>query len=336
MKEKIKLSLIVPCYNESGNVTLFYEAVKKAFENKIVDYEVIFINDGSKDATWKELKELYHNQQEVNPDAKIKLICFSRNFGKESAIYAGLRHAVGEYVTIIDADLQQRPEIVVDMVKKLEEEEEIDCVAAYQEKRREGKFLSFLKKCFYRLINRMSDVEFVSGASDFRTFRHSMVEAILEMPEYFRFSKGIFAWVGFETFYMPYVVEKRANGISKWSFWKLFKYAMEGILSFTTVPLRLATILGSVTSFAATIYLVVIVVQKLAFSVNVPGYTTIVGLILLFGGLQLLVLGIIGEYLAKLYVEGKRRPIYIAKQVITYENPDKQQAEEPEETTNVE
>lgn len=312
----MKISLVIPCYNEADNVKLFFEEVKKAFENKIQEYELIFVNDGSKDNTLKELKKLYKEEKEYN----IKIVSFSRNFGKEAAIYAGLKQSIGEYTTIIDADLQQPPEIVLDMVKQLEENEDIDCVAAYQEIRKEGKVLSFFKKTFYKLINKISEIEFVSGASDFRTFRKSVVTAILDMPEYFRFSKGIFSWVGFEVAYMPYTALERANGESKWSFVKLFKYAIEGIVSFTTTPLRFATFLGAGTSLAATIYLFVVIIQKLAFSVDVPGYTTIVGLILLFGGIQLLVLGIIGEYIARMYVQGKNRPVYIAKEILSYED----------------
>lgn len=317
----MKISLVIPCYNEADNVRLFFDEARKAFDGKVESYELIFVNDGSRDSTMKELKKLFHDEKGYN----IKVVGFSRNFGKEAAIYAGLRHSTGEFTTIIDADLQQPPRIVLDMVKKLEENEEIDCVAAFQEVRKEGKVLSFFKKSFYKLINRISEIEFVSGASDFRTFRRTVVEAVLEMTEYFRFSKGIFSWVGFEVSYMPYVVEERANGESKWSFSKLFKYAVEGIISFTTTPLRFATFLGAGTSVIAAVYLVIIVIQKLAFSVDIPGYTTIVGLILLLGGIQLLVLGIIGEYLARMYVQGKNRPIYIAKEILSYEKEEEMQ-----------
>lgn len=318
----MKLSLVIPCYNEAGNVRLFFEETKKAFESdgsgsiRPEEYELIFVNDGSKDDTLKELRELYESEKNYH----IKVISFSRNFGKEAAIYAGLKHSVGEYISIIDADLQQPPELVLNMMKQLDENPEVDCVATYQEQRKEGKFLSFYKKIFYKLINKISEIDFVSGASDFRTFKRCVAEAILDMPEYFRFSKGIFSWVGFEVLYMPYTAEERVNGESKWSFAKLFKYAIEGIVSFTTTPLRFATFLGAISSILSGIYLIVIVIQKLAFSVDVPGYTTIVALILLIGGIQLLVLGIIGEYLARMYVQGKNRPIYIAKEILTYES----------------
>lgn len=315
----IKLSLVVPCYNEEKNVSLMYGAVSRALEGKEYAHqvEIIFVNDGSKDQTRTALRRLYNEQKEA---PFIKVVDFSRNFGKEAAMYAGLKQAVGEYVTIIDADLQQRPEIALDMVDILDAHPEYDCVAAYQEKRREGRVLTFCKNSFYKFINHVTDVKFVQGASDFRTMRRNMVEAVLSMPEYFRFSKGIFSWVGFETHYIPYQACERATGTTTWSFWKLFKYAIEGIISFTTVPLRIATVLGAISSVFSVVYLMVIIIQKLFFSIDVPGYPTIVGLILLIGGIQLLVLGIIGEYLARVYVEGKHRPIYVARDILTWED----------------
>lgn len=306
----MKLSLVVPCYNEEGNVPLFYDAVKKDFEGSGIDYELVFVNDGSRDGTFRELKKL------CDGDIPVKIVNFSRNFGKESAMYAGLKESEGEYVSIIDADLQQKPSIALDMVRTLETEPEYDCVAAYQEQRHESKLLVFFKKSFYKTINKFSDTEFTQGASDFRTFRRPMVEAILEMDEYFRFSKGLFSWVGFNTKFIPYEAEERATGTSKWSFTKLFKYALEGIFAFTTAPLRISTILGLLTAFLSIIYLIVVVVQKLCFGIAVEGYATIVVLILLLGGIQLTCIGIIGEYIARTYVQTKGRPIYIAKQVI--------------------
>ncbi len=306
----MKLSLVVPCYNEEKNVSLFYEAVKKDFAGTDFEYEMVFVNDGSRDGTFKELQKL------CDGDLPVKIVNFSRNFGKESAMYAGLRESEGDYVTIIDADLQQRPSIALDMVKMLDEEPEYDCVAAYQDERKESKLLVLFKNSFYKLINKFSDTEFIQGASDFRTFRRPMVEAILRMDEYFRFSKGLFSWVGFNTKFIPYEVEERATGASKWSFWKLFKYAMEGIFAFTTAPLRISTVIGLLTSLLSIIYLVVVVVQKLVFGNPVAGYPTIVVLILLLGGIQLLSIGIIGEYIARTYIQTKGRPIYIAKDVI--------------------
>lgn len=313
----MKLSLVVPCYNEEKNVSLFYDAVRKDFASVDFNYEIVFVNDGSKDATFKELQKL------CDGDVPVKIVNFSRNFGKESAMYAGLKETEGDYVTIIDADLQQRPSIALDMVKMLDSEPEYDCIAAYQEERKESKLLIFFKNSFYKLINKFADTEFVQGASDFRTFRRPMVEAVLSMDEYFRFSKGLFSWVGFNTKFIPYEVEERATGTSSWSFTKLFKYALEGIFAFTTAPLRMATVVGLLTSLLSMIYLVVVVVQKLFFGIAVAGYATIVALILLLGGIQLLALGIIGEYIARTYIQTKNRPIYIAKNVIKNHKYDK-------------
>jgi len=209
------------------------------------------------------------------------------------------------------------------MVKMLDSEPEYDCIAAYQDERKEGKVLTFFKNGFYKLINKFSDTEFIQGASDFRTFRRPMVEAVLRMDEYFRFSKGLFSWVGFNTKFIPYEVEERATGTSKWSFWKLFKYAMEGIFAFTTAPLRIATVIGLITSLLSIIYLLVVLVQKLVFGIDVAGYATIVTLILLLGGIQLCCIGIIGEYIARTYIQTKNRPIYIAKDVIKNHKYDK-------------
>lgn len=307
----MKLSLVVPCYNEEGNIFRFADTVEKTFEDKIKDYEIIFINDGSKDKTYTELKCLVDESKQ-----NIKVINFSRNFGKESGMYAGLKEAKGEYVTIIDADLQQDPKYVLEMVSILDENDNYDSVVAYQKQRKESKVLGFCKKRFYKIINRMCSIEFVQGASDFRTFRRCMVDSILEMKEYYRFSKGIFSWVGFNNYYMPYDVHERNAGNTKWSFYKLFKYAIDGIVSFTTVPLRLATIFGLIVSLLSMIYLIVVIVQKLFFSIDVPGYATIVTLILLLGGIQLLCIGIIGEYLARTYVETKNRPIYVTREIL--------------------
>ena len=306
----MKLSLVVPCYNEEKNVSLFYEAVKKDFSGVDFEYELVFVNDGSRDGTFKELQKL------CGGDLPVKIVNFSRNFGKESAMYAGLKESEGDYVTVIDADLQQRPSIALDMVNMLDAEPDYDCIAAYQDERKESELLVFFKKRFYNLINKFSDTEFVQGASDFRTFRRPMVEAILQMDEYFRFSKGLFSWVGYNTKFIPSEVEERAKGTSKWSFWKLFKSAMEGIFAFTTAPLRISTVMGFVTALISIIYLIVVVVQKLAFGIDVPGYATTVVLILLLGGIQLCCIGIIGEYIARTYIQTKNRPIYIAKNVI--------------------
>ena len=307
----MKLSLVVPCYNEAENVAAFQNAVISAFHGCGYDYEIVFIDDGSKDATLHNLRKLYNQQA-----CPVKVISFSRNFGKEAGLYAGLHHAEGEYISLIDADLQQRPEIVRDMVKILDEKPDVDVVAAYQDRRGEGKVLSFFKKCFYATINRLSDVTLHADASDFRTFRRSVAESILKMSEYHRFSKGIFAWVGYETEFIPYTACPRTAGKTKWNFRKLMNYAIEGIIGFSTRPLRLATYLGTLTAVAALIYSVVVILQKLIVGIDVPGYATIIVLTLLLGGMQLICIGIIGEYVGKTFEQSKNREIYIAKEIL--------------------
>ena len=305
----MKLSLIIPCYNEAENVAAFHQAVIEAFADCCYDYELIFVDDGSRDATLYNLKKLYADEK-----VSMKVISLSRNFGKEAAIYAGLEHASGAYISLIDADLQQRPEIVRDMVTFLDKNKDYDMVTAYQDRRGEGKVLSFFKKCFYAIINKLSDTPLHNDASDFRTFRRSVAESILSLGEYHRFSKGIFAWVGYKTHYIPYTACKRANGASKWSFRKLTNYAIDGIIGFSTRPLRLATYLGSLTAVASLIYLLVVVLQKLIVGIDVPGYATIIVLILLLGGMQLFCIGIIGEYVGRTFEQSKNRPIYLAKE----------------------
>lgn len=307
-----KLSLIVPCYNEEQNVEAFYARCQEVFPTD--QYEVVFVNDGSKDGTYKKLQKLHEEHD------NILVVNFSRNFGKESAIYAGLHYASGSYISIIDADLQQDPEIVRNMVNILEEKPDIDVVAAYQAQRHEGKLMSWCKDRFYKFINRLSEVDLRENASDFRTFRASVQKALLDMPEYFRFSKGLFSWVGFETEYIPYEAAERFAGTTKWSFTKLLKYAMEGIISFSTLPLQLATFFGAIVSAIAIIYGIVIIAQTLITGIDVPGYATTIVVVLFLGGVQLLVMGILGEYLAKAYIQGKHRPVYIAKNVLEKKN----------------
>ena len=316
----MKLSIIIPCFNEKDNIAPMYCKLNEAFGDSGMAVEYVYINDGSSDGTQSELETIWKTSK-----IPMKVVRFSRNFGKEAAIYAGLKQAEGEYVSLIDGDMQQDPKYVLDMVRFLEKNPEFDSVAAFQEKRKEGVVLRSFKKAFYALINRISEIEFVDGASDFRTMRRSMVDAILDLPEYNRFSKGIFSWVGFQTYYMPYQVQERKNGKTKWSFWKLFRYAINGIVSFSTMPLILSGILGLFIALCSVIYLVVVVIQKLCFSIEIPGYATIVVLILLLGGIQLFALGIIGQYLAKTYMETKRRPIYVAKEIL-----DSQKREESE------
>ena len=307
----MKLSLVVPCYNEAENVALFQDAVIAAFDGCGYDYEIVFVDDGSRDATLHNLKKLHKAKK-----CPTKIISFSRNFGKEAALYAGLQHTSGDYVSLVDADLQQRPEIVRDMVRILEEKPEYDVVAAYQDRRGEGRILSFFKKCFYAVINKLSDVKLRADASDFRTFRRSVADSILQLSECHRFTKGIFSWVGFDTCYIPYTACERAIGSSKWNFRKLMNYAIEGIIGFSTKPLRMAAYMGFLTAAAAVIYLIVVVLQKLIVGIDIPGYATIIVLILLLGGIQLLCIGIIGEYVGKTFEQSKARPVYIVKEIL--------------------
>ena len=311
----MKLSLVVPCYNEAENVAAFQEAAIQAFDGCGYDYEIVFVNDGSRDATMPELRKLFSEQK-----CPVKVVSFSRNFGKEAAIYAGLKETSGEYVTLIDADLQQRPEIARDMVKILDEDPECDVVAAYQDRRGEGKVLSFFKKSFYKLINHLSDVNLHADASDFRTFRRTVADSIIALGEYHRFSKGIFAWIGYNTHYIPYTACERAAGESKWSFGKLFNYAVEGIIGYSTKPLRIATFLGGFTAVIAFLYLIIVVLEKLITGIDIPGYATIVVLILFLGSMQLFCIGIIGEYVGRTFEQSKNRPVYIPKEILSYED----------------
>ncbi len=307
----MKLSLIVPCFNEAENVELFQKETIQAFQGCGYSFEIIFVDDGSSDATLHNLRKLYEQQR-----CPVKVVSFSRNFGKEAGLYAGLQYAQGDYISLIDADLQQRPEIVREMVDFLEKNAEYDVVAAYQDRRREGKILSLFKKTFYQVINKMSDVTLQPEASDFRTFRKSVRDSILKLGEYHRFSKGIFAWVGYKTHYIPYTACQRAFGTTKWSFRKLLNYAIEGIIGYSTAPLRLSTWLGGLTGIAAVLYLIAVVLQKLIWGIDVPGYATIIVLILFFGSVQLFCIGIIGEYVGRIFEQSKQRPIYIAKEVL--------------------
>lgn len=299
----MKLSLVVPCYNEEGNIKTFYDYVKDKYKG-VKNYELIFVNDGSKDSTFKELKEI------SSIDKKhIKVLSFSRNFGKEAAMLAGLKHSEGDYVAIIDADMQQDPLIVLEMLDILQNDDSYDIVAAFQEKRREGKLLSFLKNNFYSIINDISQVEFRQGASDFRLFRRSVVEAILSLEEKNRFSKGIFSFVGYNTYYLPYIPEERNAGVSSFSFSKLLNYAISGIVSFSTKPLRIPIYLG-ITFFIATF------ITLILFLFNMETVLGLAILILFISGLQFIVIGIMGEYISQMHIESKNRPVYIIKDKI--------------------
>ena len=309
----MKLSLVVPCFNEAENITLFQNAVIDTFSDCNYDYEIVFIDDGSADTTMVELRKVFSKQR-----CPVKVISFSRNFGKEAGIFAGIQYASGDYICLIDADLQQRPEVAREMVHLLETQPQYDIIAAYQDRRRESKTLSFFKKAFYKIINRLSDITLKADASDFRTFRRNVAESILSMGEYHRFSKGIFGWVGFHTCYIPYTACPRAAGTTKWSFRKLLNYAIDGIIGYSTKPLRIATFSGMMTAAASLIYLMIVVLQKLISGIDIPGYATIIVLILFLGGMQLFCLGIIGEYIGKVFEQSKQRPIYLAKEILDY------------------
>ncbi len=310
----MKLSLVVPCYNEAENVAAFQDAVIAAFDGCGYDYEIVYVDDGSQDATLHNLKKIHAAQK-----CPVKVVSFSRNFGKESGLYAGMRHACGEYISLIDADLQQQPAIVREMVKMLDDNPDTDVVAAYQDRRGEGKVLSFFKKSFYTVINRLSDVTLRSDASDFRTFRRSVAQSLLSLGEYHRFSKGLFSWVGYNTAFIPYTARPRIAGKTKWSFRKLMNYAIDGIIGFSTKPLRIAAYLGFLTAAAALIYLIVVLIEKFTTGIDIPGYATTIVLTLFLGGMQLFCIGIIGEYVGKNYEQSKDRPVYIAKEILNYD-----------------
>lgn len=303
------LSLVVPCFNEEGNVARFQQEALRVIAPTGMSFEIVFVDDGSQDRTMANLKALWDSQA-----CPMQIIRFSRNFGKEAAILAGLRAAKGEWITLVDGDLQQPLETVLEMIHILQTEPEYDCVAAYQQKRRENTLQKRLKSLFYRMINRFSEVDFVENASDFRTMRRSIVEALLKLTEYHRFSKGLFSWVGFATKYIPYTVRDRASGETKWSLVKLFRYGWDGILSFSTTPIKIAIYLGLICAALSFVYFILTLVQKIFFSIAVPGYATIVCLILLVGGLQLFFLGVIGEYIGRIYIQAKRRPNYLIKE----------------------
>ena len=303
------LSVIVPCFNEEGNIDLFYEETVKALGDLMPETELIFVNDGSRDATLAKLRALCARAR-----YRVRVVSFSRNFGKEAALLAGLRSSMGEFTSIIDADLQQRPSYIVEMMDFLKEHPEYDAVAAYQEERKEGFILSLFKKMFYKVIDSMTDVKIMQAASDFRVLRRPVVDAILSLPEKCRFSKGIFAWVGFETYYMPYKVEERASGTSKWNFWKLLTYAFDGIIAFSNKPLILSSVVGFFIFALSVLYLIVIVVKTILWGDPVAGFPTLACLILMLSGIELLGIGILGQYLAKNYTESKERPVYIVKE----------------------
>ena len=311
------LTLVVPCYNEADNIPLFYKTATECFEQAGVGIEIVFVNDGSQDGTAQLLRRVVESARGKHA---VQAIDFSRNFGKESALYAGMQAARGNNICLIDADMQQTPHDALRMYHLLMENADIDCVAACQVDRKEGFVLKLFKRAFYRTFNGMADdISIPANVSDFRVFRHAVADALLSLPEGQRFSKGLFAWVGFKTLEVPYEPDARANGESKWSVKSLFHYAANGILGFTTWPLKVAVWIGLVASLGGFVYLLWIIFEYALRGTDVPGFPTLACLILLFGGLQLTVLGVIGEYLSRSYIEGKHRPLYIAKEHLTNE-----------------
>lgn len=307
MTKKI-LSIVVPCYNEQDTIIPYITRmtdIEKLLPNLVFDYW--FINDGSSDNTLAVLKDI------TSTSASYNYLSFSRNFGKEAALYAGLEHARGDYITVMDVDLQDPPELLPEMVKLLEQKEH-DCIGTRRVTREgEPKIRSFFAKQFYKIINKISDVEIVDGARDYRLMTRQMVDAILELKEYNRFSKGIFSWVGFDTYYLEFENIERVEGETSWSFFDLLQYSIDGIISFSEFPLKLSTILGFISFVASIIALIFIVIRALIFGDPTSGWPSLVCIILALGGLQLLCLGVVGQYLGKTFLETKRRPIYIIK-----------------------
>lgn len=304
-----KISVIVPCYNEEEVLAVCYKRIKDVLLNlQDIEYEIIFGDDGSRDNTLQIIKELASNNEEV------KYVSLSRNFGKEAIMYALLKKATGDYVVVIDADLQDPPELIEQMYEELEKGE-YDCVATRRADRKgEPKIRSFFAKMFYKIINWFTKLNIVDGARDFRMMTRPMVNAILELAEYNRFSKGIFQWVGFKTKWLEFPNTERVAGSTKWSFKKLMGYGLDGIVSFTTTPLMLASVLGIILFFVAIVMILVIIAKTVIYGDTAQGWPSLVCIIFFLNGLQFLCIGILGQYISKMYMEVKGRPIYIVKE----------------------
>ena len=308
-KDKDKISLVIPCYNEEQTIPLFYKEVSRITEiMSDVEFELLFIDDGSSDATLSVIKELHIN------DPRVRYVSFSRNFGKEAALYAGLENAVGDYVAVIDADLQDPPELLIQMYEYISEQG-YDCVATRRSNRKgEAKIRSFFARRFYKLMHRISKVNIVDGARDYRLMTRQVVNAILNVSEYNRFSKGIFAWVGYKTKWIEYENVERVQGSTKWSFWSLLSYSFDGIIAFSTAPLIISTILGMIMFFLSLVIIAFIIVRWIIAGDPVQGWASTACIILFVGGVQLFCTGILGQYLAKTYLETKNRPLYLIKE----------------------
>ncbi len=302
------ISIIIPCYNEEDSISLIYNELKKVSNNMKYDFEFIFVNDGSIDNSLSVLKKLSAK------DKQVKYIHFSRNFGKEAAMYAGLSKSKGDYVTIMDADLQDPPSLLPEMLRLIKEEG-YDSVGTRRVSRKgEPKIRSFFARKFYKIINKLSKIEMVDGARDYRLMTRQMVNSILELKEYNRYSKGLFSFVGFNTYWLEYENVERVAGETKWSFWGLVKYAIEGIVAFSTLPLSIASLMGFIFCFVSFILIIIIIIKTLIFGDPTSGWPSLVCIIFFVSGIQLFCLGIIGKYLSKTYLETKNRPIYIIKE----------------------
>ena len=299
------ITIIVPCFNEEKALPLFYEETRKVIDKMPLTYQMIFINDGSRDQTLDTIKKI------AESDENVEYISFARNFGKESAMYAGFCNAKGDYVAVMDADLQDPPALLPEMVDILESGKYDSVATRRTDRKGEPRARSWFAKQFYKLINKFSDSEIVDGARDYRLMTREMVEAIVAMGEYNRFSKGIYGWIGFRTYWMPYHNVPRVAGETKWNFWKLFRYAVDGIISFSEAPLKIASFLGVLMTGVSFFALIFIVIRKIVMGDPVAGWASTICIIIFIGGIQLAVLGVIGEYLAKTYMETKKRPHYI-------------------------
>lgn len=314
MRKFKTLSIVVPCYNEEETIKIFYNEVEKYKKEIGLELEYIFINDGSKDKTLEVLREI---SKENN---NIKYLSFSRNFGKESAMYAGLKYSTGDLITIMDADLQDPPEMLPVMLKKLNEND-LECVGTRRETRKgEPPIRSFFARMFYKLINKISDTEVIDGARDFRLMTRKMVNVILDVKEYNRFSKGIFSWVGFKTEYISYENRERVAGNTSWSFMKLFRYSLDGIVNFSTAPLNIAIILGILTCIVSVALMAYLGIKTLVWGNPTPGWTSLMCGLLLLSGIQLLTIGILGKYIGQIFLETKKRPIFIVDETNGEEN----------------
>jgi len=304
-----KISIIVPCYNEQEAIPIFYDVIiKTAEELTQVRMEFIFVNDGSKDNSLQEMKRL------SELDARVKYVHFSRNFGKEAAMYAGLTYADGDYIAIMDVDLQDPPALLPEMYRIITTED-YDCVATRRVTRKgEPPIRSFFARCFYRMMHKLSKTDIVDGARDYRLMTRQFVQELLRLGEYNRFSKGLFGWVGFNTKWLEYENIERSAGETKWSFWKLLIYSIEGIVGFTTAPLALSALIGIFFCLVAFVFICFIIVRTVMFGDPVAGWPSMICIIVFLGGIQLFCMGILGEYLAKTYMETKHRPIFICKE----------------------